>query len=90
MNLLRFFGFRPAPVPPPHPPLPEPLPLPGDGWMPWIDHRPPHVKLANRETPYMHRAVEIMRREWDEPHTVKPAEMPPWMNVAGLYWRPLP
>lgn len=87
MNLLRFFRRRRTPDPLPRP---EPLPLPGDGWLPWMDDRAPSYKLANRLYPYQHRAVEIMRREWDEPHTVKPAEMPPWMNVADLYWRPLP
>ena len=74
----------------PEPPPPEPLPLPGDGWLPWLDQRPAHVKVFHRQVPFQHRAVEIMRREWDEPQTIRPTEMSPWMNVNGLYWRPLP
>lgn len=27
---------------------------------------------------------------WAFPKTVNLADLPPWMNVAGLYWRPVP
>jgi len=31
--------------------------------------------------------IEIWRREWAGPRIVSQAEIPPWLNVDGLYWR---
>jgi hypothetical protein len=58
---------------------------PPDGapWKVWYDgwsHSQPPAEVA----------VEIWRKEWREPKTIIPANMSPWMNVAGLYWRALP
>lgn len=53
----------------------------GEGWMAWQFSRP-----SGRN---FHSTVEIAREEWDKPELIVVDEMPPHMNVAGLYWRPI-
>jgi len=47
------------------------------GWVEWMYTAPTYD------------LVEITRREWSEPRLVKPSQIDPLTNVAGLYWRPL-
>jgi hypothetical protein len=55
--------------------------LPGDGWIPWM-HR--------TSTLTSWKSIEMMRRDWPYPQTAAIRDIPPEMNVTGLYWRPLP
>ena len=54
-----------------------------EGWFPWIM---PLISLS----PHRHHLVEITREEWGwgaGARTVNPRDLPPEMNVSGLYWR---
>ena len=60
----------------------------GIGWQSWIGSM-----LCTRpewRKPYDFYKVEIWREEWEEPEVVRPDELAPWVNVYGLWWRPLP
>lgn len=59
-----------------------PTPLAEDGWALW-------AYAPGDASPYLYRQVELMRQEWATPCCVNPWNLPPQMNVADLYWRPL-
>ena len=49
---------------------------PGDNWRLWGTRA------------YMYPEVQVWKLGATELKTVKPKELPPYYNVAGLYWRP--
>lgn len=57
---------------------------PGDGWRDWL-----YSSLVPSQSPYAHHMVEVWRRSWQRVDVLRPADMHPAMNVAGLYWRPM-
>lgn len=75
---------------------PEPPRRVLDGtWRGWMDYNQPRPRGAygntplSADSPYAHDWAQIMRPEWDMPKLLRPRDMHPLMNVAGLYWRPL-
>ncbi len=56
---------------------------PPPGFMPWLDEWG-----IFKDNPYRHTDVELWRREWDDVRRCAVRDMPRWMNVAGLWWRP--
>lgn len=54
----------------------------GEGFLPWIME-------PSDTNPYRHERVQIMRQEWSEPQTVRVLDLPPEMNVADLWWKPV-
>jgi hypothetical protein len=51
---------------------------PGTGWRSWGD-----------SNPYRFQMVEAWSGGWMEPEVLRPREMHPATNVAGLFWRPV-
>jgi hypothetical protein len=56
------------------------------GWYPWL----PLTRIEQGHTPYNYAVVEICRPDFDAPQVVDPRRLHPTMNVADLWWRPLP
>ena len=82
-----WMGDEPLPEPP-WPPRVEP---PGDGWMEWCHYLNMHsANWLPHDSPYEHEWVSIWRQEWEQPSVVTPHELPKWLNVSGLYWKPAP
>lgn len=54
----------------------------GRGWQSWM------FRPTAGPQPLDYVELELWREEWPETRLVRPEEMPPEMNVAGLYWRP--
>lgn len=59
---------------------------PPEGFVPY-DH--PYWPSLNGWPPWFYSRIEIWRDGMKEPIVVKPSEMHPAMNAAGLYWRPI-
>jgi hypothetical protein len=56
------------------------------GWRCWagmVD-----VAMFNGKRPYDYVEVEIWREGWNAEQLVDPCQLPPMMNMAGLWWRP--
>jgi hypothetical protein len=62
------------------------LPPPGDSWFEWASS----FTNSPQGSPYQLRMIEIWRSGWSEPEAICPRSMAAGMNMAGLYWRPLP
>jgi hypothetical protein len=56
------------------------------GWYPWL----PLTRIEHGHTPYNYEVVEICRPDFDAPQVVAPRSLHPTMNVADLWWRPVP
>lgn len=56
---------------------------PGSGWRAWDNPYAP-------DSPLRYRMVEAWRKEWQDVEVLRPRELPPWFNISGLMWRPLP
>jgi hypothetical protein len=56
------------------------------GWYPWL----PLTRIEHGHTPYNYAFVEICRPDFDVPQVVAPRRLHPTMNVADLWWRPVP
>ncbi len=46
--------------------------------------------MPGEDTPYHHDVVEIRRPPENKVNMVCPRSLPPWFNIAGLEWRPVP
>ncbi len=51
-------------------------------WLPMLD---PWRDQESR--PWEHKWIQIFREGWPEPQTTRWDEIPPAMNMYGLYWR---
>ncbi len=42
---------------------------------------------GDEKSPSDHKTIQIFRKGWEEPLTMRWDEIPPSMNMYGLYWR---
>jgi hypothetical protein len=57
-----------------------------DNWHSWV---PFTLGLSDPPNPLKHREVWLWRNGWEAPRRADPIKLPPEMNAAGLFWRPV-
>lgn len=61
----------------------------GRNWQSWVPLYG-FSSLQDQRQPQDFERVWIMRPEWTEPKEIRPRDLPPWFNVAGMWWTPDP
>lgn len=57
------------------------------GWKPWINPYPFRDPFSR--SVYSYKRVYTMRDGWENMVEVDPSELPPEINIYGLYWLPV-